>query len=113
MTYEEYIEKYGRTENIEHIDAEALNGAIINVGGIVRKMDTTKGKIYYVEFSHPSLAPYCREAYADIEFLTASGQYGHYKSIFDKGTVTLADGRVFDFNANDEHDIKPVVKKGA
>lgn len=110
MEYTEYKEIYGVPTEIERIDAQALKGAVINAQGIKRKLDPDFGKIYHVEFSHPALG--CRDAYADIEFQTPSGQYGHYKSIFDKGTVTLADGRVFDFNTEDENDIKPVTKDG-
>ena len=114
MTYKEYIEQFGRKDTIEYIDAQALKGAVIyasnnNDGRMEkRELDPDSGKIFYVEFSHPSLGGYIRDAYADIEYVTPSGQYGHYKSIYDKGTVTLADGRIFDFNTKDEHDILPV-----
>ncbi len=112
MKLKEYRQKYGEPTNNERIDATSLKGAVINVRGLKRKLDPDLGKIYHVEFSHPAIASWCHDAYADIEFQTASGQYGHYKSVFDKGTVTLADGRVFDFNTEDEYDIKPVIRRG-
>ena len=35
--------------------------------------------------------------YADIEFQDENGQYGHYKSGYDKGRIIFPDGVIFDY----------------
>ena len=35
--------------------------------------------------------------YADIEFKDLNGNYGHYKSGYDKGRIIFPDGVIFDF----------------
>ena len=36
--------------------------------------------------------------YADIEFQDENGQYGHYKSGYDKGKIIFPHGVVFDYS---------------
>ena len=36
--------------------------------------------------------------YADIEFTDMNGQYGHYKSGYDKGKIIFPSGVVFDYS---------------
>ena len=35
--------------------------------------------------------------YADIEFQDENGNYGHYKSGYDKGRIIFPDGVIFDY----------------
>lgn len=35
--------------------------------------------------------------YADIEFEDLNGNYGHYKSGYDKGRIIFPDGVIFDY----------------
>lgn len=36
--------------------------------------------------------------YADIEFIDLNGDYGHYKSGYDKGRIIFPSGVVFDYS---------------
>lgn len=38
------------------------------------------------------------EGYADIEFKDPEGNYGHYKSSYDKRRIIFPNGVIFDYN---------------
>lgn len=60
-------------------------GTVIEVGKLRRTVGTT-------------LYVWIDSGYADIEFKDPNGDYGHYKSSYDKGRIIFPNGTVFDYN---------------
>ena len=61
------------------------SGTIIEACGLRR----TVKKTMYCEIN---------DGYADIEFEDPNGDYGHYKSGYDKGKIIFPSGVVFDYS---------------
>lgn len=59
-------------------------GTVIEALGIKRKV----ARVMFCDIN---------SGYADIEFQDENGQYGHYKSGYDKGRIIFPDGVVFDY----------------
>ena len=70
---------------IEYIDRGTIIEAVVD-GRILRRTVATT--------MHCDI----NTGYADIEFVDPNGNYGHYKSSYDKGRIIFPNGVVFDYN---------------